>query len=112
MTNDTIRVYANSELITRDLTLRLDWTFSPKLTMQCYAQPFYANMDYKSFFRLESPNTMDLEPYNYQNINDYKNPDFRLLNIIGTFVLRWEYRSGSTIYLVLNLFILYQEYKC
>ena len=102
MTSDTIRVYANSELITRDLTLRLDWTFSPKLTMQCYAQPFYANMDYKSFFRLESPNTMDLEPYNYQNINDYKNPDFRLLNIIGTFVLRWEYRSGSTIYLVYN----------
>ena len=102
MTNDTIRVYANSELITRDLTLRLDWTFSPKLTVQCYAQPFYANMDYKSFFRLESPNTMDLEPYNYQNINDYKNPDFRLLNIIGTFVLRWEYRSGSTIYLVYN----------
>ena len=70
--------------------------------MQCYAQPFYANMDYKSFFRLESPNTMDLEPYNYQNINDYENPDFRLLNIIGTFVLRWEYRSGSTIYLVYN----------
>ena len=102
MTNDTIRVYANSELITRDLTLRLDWTFSPKLTMQCYAQPFYANMDYKSFFRLESPNTMDLEPYNYQNIKDYENPDFRLLNIIGTFVLRWEYRSGSTIYLVYN----------
>ena len=28
--DDTVRVYANSVLLTRDITLRLDWTFSPK----------------------------------------------------------------------------------
>ena len=39
MTSDTIRVYANSELITRDLTLRLDWTFFTKVNyaMLCSA---------------------------------------------------------------------------
>ena len=100
--DDTVRVYANSELITRDITFRLDWTFTPKLTLQCYAQPFYVNMDYKTFSRLQKPKTMELEIYNYEDIDGYENPDFRLFNTIGTFVLRWEYRSGSTMYLVYN----------
>ena len=85
--NDTVRVYANSILITRDVNVRFDWTFSPKLTLQCYAQPFYANMDYQSFFRLEKPKTMDLVSYNYEEVSGYENPDFRLYNTVGTFVL-------------------------
>ena len=32
-----------------------------------------------------------------------ENPDFRLFNTVGTFVLRWEYLPGSTMYLVYNL---------
>ena len=59
-------------------------------------------MNYKSFFRLKNPNTMDLEFYDYQASDNYENPDFRLLNSIGTFVLRWEYFSGSTMYVVFN----------
>ena len=101
--NDTARVYANSVLITRDVNVRFDWTFSPNLTLQCYAQPFYANMDYQSFFRLEKPKTMDLVSYNYEEFSGYENPDFRLYNTVGTFVLRWEYLPGSTLYAVYNL---------
>ena len=101
--NDTIRVYANSVLLTKDINMRLDWTFSPRLTFQCYMQPFYANMDYKEFFRLKQPKTMDLDTYNYLGSAENKNPDFRLFNTIGTFVLRWEYLPGSTMYLVYNL---------
>jgi len=36
-------------------------------------------------------------------LNDYDNPDFILQNTVGTFVLRWEYRSGSTVFIVYNL---------
>ena len=68
--HDTVRVYANSILITRDITLRLDWTFSPELTFQCFIQPFYSEMNYKNFYRLTEPKTMNLENYNYQ---DYEN---------------------------------------
>jgi hypothetical protein len=100
--NDTVRVYANSLLLTRDVTLRLNWTFSPDLSLQCFVQPFYANMKYESFYRLLEPETMDLEGYNYLN-DDNDNPDFKLQNTIGTFVLRWEYRSGSTLFIVYNL---------
>jgi hypothetical protein len=99
--NDTARVYANSLLLTRDVTLRLNWTFSPDLSLQCFVQPFFADMDYENYYRLLAPETMDLEDYNY--LNDYDNPDFKLQNTVGTFVLRWEYRSGSTIFIVYNL---------
>ena len=101
--NDTIRVYANTVLLTKDINMRLDWTFSPRLTFQCYMQPFYANMDYKAFFRLKQPKTMDLDTYNYLESGEKENPDFRLFNTVGTFVLRWEYLPGSTMYLVYNL---------
>jgi len=99
--NDTVRVYANSLLLTRDVTLRMNWTFSPELSFQCFVQPFYADMKYESYYRLLAPETMDLEDYNY--LNNYDNPDFILKNTVGTFVLRWEYRPGSTIFIVYNL---------
>ena len=70
--NDTIRVYANTVLLTKDINMRLDWTFSPRLTFQCYMQPFYANMDYKAFFRLKQPKTMDLDTYNYLESGEKK----------------------------------------
>ena len=44
---------------------------------------------------------MDLDGYGY--LNDDNNPDFTLQSTVGTFVLRWEYRSGSTIFIVYNL---------
>ena len=83
--------------------MRLDWTFSPRLTFQCYMQPFYANMNYKAFFRLKQPKTMDLDTYNYFESGEKENPNFRLFNTVGTFVVRWEYLPGSTMYLVYNL---------
>ena len=99
--NDTARVYANSLLTTNDITVRLNWTFSPDLSLQCFVQPFYANMRYKNYYRLKAPETMELGVYDY--LNYFEEPDFRLQNTVGTFVLRWEYRSGSTIFIVYNL---------
>ena len=99
--NDTARVYANSLLTTNDITMRLNWTFSPDLSLQCFVQPFYANMRYKNYYRLKAPETMELDAYDY--LGHFEEPDFRLQNTVGTFVLRWEYRSGSTIFIVYNL---------
>ena len=98
---DTVRVYANSRQVTKDITLRLNWTFSPDLTLQCFVQPFYADMNYEKFFQLLTPNTMDLETYDYLALAE--NPDFTINNTVGTIVLRWQYRPGSTFYLVYNL---------
>jgi len=99
--NDTVRVYAESKLLTRDLSLRLNWTFTPEMTLQCYVQPFFASMEYENFSRLEYEKSASLISYPFLFENE--NPNFRYSNSIGTFVFRWEYRSGSTIYLVYNL---------
>ena len=44
---------------------------------------------------------MDLETYDYLALAE--NPDFTINNTVGTIVLRWQYRPGSTFYLVYNL---------
>ena len=98
--DDTVRVYARSSLLTQDITIRINWTFTPQLTFQCFIQPFFVDMAYDEYSRLLEEKTMKIEPYNY--LNNYENPDFILQNTVGTFVLRWEYNSGSTIFIVYN----------
>ena len=99
--NSISRVYANSKQVTKQVEFRMDWTFSPELTLQCYLQPFYADMNYLSYYKLISPETMNLQSYDYLGL--YDNPDFKLKNTVGTFVLRWEYNPGSTLFLVYSL---------
>ena len=43
-------------------------------------------------------NSYDLEDYNYLS-----EKSFKIDNHVGTFVMRWEFRPGSLIYLVYNL---------
>ena len=58
--NSINRVYAKSEQLTKRVEFRMDWTFSPELTLQGYLQPFYADMRYLRFYELMSPKTMEL----------------------------------------------------
>ena len=99
--NSINRVYAKSEQLTKQVEFRMDWTFSPELTLQGYLQPFYADMRYLRFYELMSPETMELESFDYLSL--YENPDFKWENTVGTFVLRWEYNPGSTLFLVYSL---------
>ena len=103
--NSINRVYAKSEQLTKQVEFRMDWTFSPELTLQGYLQPFYADMRYLRFYELMFPETMELESFDYLSL--YENPDFKWENTVGTFVLRWEYNPGSTLFLVYSL----NEYK-
>ena len=90
-------IYAESASIMRDIKLRFNWTFSPELTFEAFMQPFTVNMDYLSYNKLLKEKTRDLEPYIYTD-----DPDFKLDNNVGTFVLRWEYKPGSTAFIVYN----------
>lgn len=96
--NDIARVYAESKRWTTKLDLRIDWTLSPKISFQGFFQPFYAKMEYNDFNYLLAEKTMDLRSFDYGS-----DPGFILRNSIGTFVLRWEYSPGSTLFLVYNL---------
>ncbi|MDZ7269832.1 MAG: carbohydrate binding family 9 domain-containing protein [candidate division KSB1 bacterium] len=76
-----------------NLTLRSNLTFTRDLTLQLYAQTFLAKGHFDNFARLVSPTTLVPEAYNGNH--DFNNRSFHL-----NLVWRWEYRPGSTLYLV------------
>jgi hypothetical protein len=77
-------------------TIRLDWGFTPKLSLQMYVQPYIAVGSYSNYKRLTEGGTYDFEAYDYQG----PSPDFNFKSLKANVVLRWEYRPGSLIYLV------------
>ena len=91
-------IYAESAALMNDIQVRFNWTFTPDFTFEAFFQPFTVDMDYKTFYKLMAEKTRDLELYDYSG-----DPDFKIKNIVGTFVVRWEYRPGSTLFLVYNL---------
>jgi len=83
-------------------TLRTSYTFTPRLSLQTYAQLFLTAEHYDSFFDAPSApgarvRLADLAPYTGPPILDADNEEAALnMNV----VLRWEYRLGSTLFLV------------
>ncbi len=104
---------------TPSLSLRMNWIFSTKLSLQAYIQPFIAVGDYREIKELRRPRSYEFRTYGSDgsaisheegqylidpgdggapiNLAD---PDFNYKSLRGTVVLRWEYRLGSTLYLV------------
>jgi hypothetical protein len=82
-----------------DMTVRGTFTFTRDLSLQLYAQPFIATVDYKRFKRLLPPDS-----YEYVDASVYdeavEQPDFNWKSFNSNVVLRWEYGPGSTLYLV------------
>lgn len=107
---------------TLSLSLRLNWIFNPKLSLQAYIQPFISVGTYSDFKELARPKTFSFNRYGYYvdshiSYEDgvyridpdgsgdapvffLNNPDFNCKFLRGTIVLRWEYKPGSTLYLV------------
>lgn len=101
--------------------IRLNWTFTPRLSLQLYFQPFLAVGKYSELKELSLPKSYDYLFYGTGGSSiDFKNgnymidpdgpgpapefaignPDFNYKSFRGTIVLRWEYRPGSVFYLV------------
>ena len=104
--------------------IRLDWTFTPKLTLQAYLQPYIAVGHYDMFKELalaksfaynvygEGASTIGYDDADGVYMVDpdgaggaaepftFGNPDFNYKSLRGTVVLRWEYRPGSLLYFV------------
>ena len=116
-------VFGSIRTKTISLDTRVNWTFTPNLTLQLYAQPFIASGNYTSFREFAAPRSSRKLVYgrdigaiaydgpsnSYQVDPDgggpahsftFSNPDFTDTSLRGTAVLRWEYRPGSTLYFV------------
>ena len=103
---------------TVSMTTRVDWTFSPHLSLQVYAQPFVSAGRYSELKDVDNPHADRfadrfhvLQGNDYQVMGDtiYANhdgtfsfgkPDFDVRQLRSTIVLRWEYRPGSTVFAI------------
>jgi len=120
-------VFAFIKTHTLSLDTRVNWTFTPNLTLQLFAQPFIASGAYSSFREFAAPRTADKVIYGkdvgtiirtpattasgatYTVDPDgagpaapftFGDPDFTFRSLIGNAVVRWEYRPGSTVFFV------------
>lgn len=104
-------------------SVRVDWTFTPKLSLQVYMQPLISVGSYGEFKELREPGTYTFNVYGQDNGSEIvqtdegysvdpdgasgsaesfalENPDFNFKSLRGNAVLRWEYLPGSTIFFV------------
>jgi Domain of unknown function (DUF5916) len=100
------------------MTLRVNWTFSPHLTLQAYAQPYIASGRYDELKDVDHPgaaryadrftllgDALSLADGTYQVERDgsrfhFDRPDFNFRQLRSTLVVRWEYRPGSTVFAI------------
>jgi hypothetical protein len=105
--------------------IRLNWTYSPTLSLQLYAQPLISANHFAYFHELARGRSADFTRYGRDNnstitfvdsTNSYVvdpdgaagpaetfsfgKRDFNFKSLRGNAVLRWEYMPGSTLYFV------------
>lgn len=109
---------------TYNMSVRLTYNLNPNLSIQYWGQPFLARGEYSNFKRVNDANSneltdryfqfsdneiaydLDTDTYsideNRDGITEYSfdNPNFDFIQFRSNMVLRWEYKPGSTLFLV------------
>lgn len=115
-------VHGRIDQTTTALTFRMDWCLTPNLTIQYYGSPFVSAGSYNQYKHITDPQagayddrfhvydddqiTATDDGYdvdengNGQTDYSFGNPDFNVSEFNSNLVVRWQYRLGSTIYLV------------
>ena len=88
-------VFASDRRTELSMSTRLDWTFTPTLSLQLYAQPYISANDFVNYRSLARPRSYAFDPYAASGSDD-----FTFMSLRGNAVLRWEYRPGSTLFFV------------
>jgi hypothetical protein len=81
------------------VTARVDYTVTPTLSFQLYAQPFVTAGDYSDLRQLDDPRA-DRYEERFTPYTDATPQDFNFKQFRSNTVLRWEYRPGSVLFLV------------
>lgn len=80
--------------------LRMNFTFTPRLSLQIYVQPLIASGNYLVLKQLAAPRTFDFVEYSGIPAFLPYDPNFTIASLRANLVLRWEYLPGSTLYFV------------
>lgn len=114
-------VFGAIDQTTVSMDLRFNATFTPELTLELYAQPFVSSGDYSRLGELAAPRTFEFLRYG-EDIGEIardeggtytvdptgegtrtftlSDRDFNVRSLLGNAVLRWEWRTGSALFLV------------
>jgi hypothetical protein len=98
-TDDGRYIFGQLHQQTVGLTARLNYTVTPALSIQLYAEPFVSAGDYSNFKELANGRSKSYDE-RYRPIAYDGNPDFNYRSFRTTNVLRWEYKPGSTLFVV------------
>jgi len=120
--NESIQyVMARIKQQTYSLTLRFNYNITPDISIQYYGSPFISCGSYSDFKHAADTHSSDInnryhtftgaeiaydKPAGIYNVTDgintysFNQPDFSFREFRSNLVIRWEYRPGSTIYLV------------
>jgi len=97
-------ILARLRQTTVSLTTRVDLAFSPRLTLQLYAQPFASAGRFDRYVEVVSPRaarTADrVRPIAPEAFATLPDPAFHVRDLHANLVLRWEYRPGSALFVV------------
>jgi hypothetical protein len=111
-------VFGRIDQTTVGLTARVDYAFTPTLSLQVYAQPFVSAGMYGSYRRVADPVAARyadrfapletrvqggdvLADVDADGVDEsFEQPDFNFKQFRSNAVLRWEYRPGSALFLV------------
>lgn len=116
-------VFANLDQTEVAMSARVNWTLSPRMSLQMYVQPLVAAGDYTGFKELRAPRTFEFTRYGVDaggisrdtdtgiytvdpdgegpaRSFSFSDPDFNFRSVRLNTVFRWEWRLGSTLYVV------------
>ena len=91
--------FAHLDQKTASLSFRLDYTASTTLTLQAYASPFVSKGHYSRVRELVSPRAEQYDD-RYAAYSGTSPGDFNFKQFNSNLVMRWEYRPGSTLFVV------------
>jgi hypothetical protein len=119
-------VFGELDQRTFEMGTRVEWTFTSRLSLQLYMQPFIAAGDYRDFkevartrsiafthYGRDGGSTLVYDPVANRYVADpdgpgaasgfsFDNPDFNVRSLRANAILRWEFRPGSALYVVWN----------
>lgn len=132
-TYGTRYLFGNLERHDLSMVGRINFTFTPRLSLELYTQPLVSSVDYQTYKQLLEPESFAFDVFREGSVagtgdeigcvggrtcedgedrryfdfdgdgqSDYsfKDRDFNLRSLRATGVLRWEYRPGSTFFVV------------
>ena len=114
-------LFGRIDRTTLSAQLRLSYGFTPDLSLEGYAEPFAATGTYSEYGELPEPRSLELRYYGTDgttitesegeapheitvtdgdDVFSFERGDFSSLSFRTNLVLRWEWRPGSTLFLI------------